>query len=341
MTSFDETIMLKCIEIASKGLGWVSPNPLVGSILVQNGEIISEGSHEYFGGAHAEANCLLNLSDPSKAKGGTLYVNLEPCTHFGKTPPCTDIIKAYGVKKVIIGSLDPNPEVSGGGVKKLQDQEIKVQTGILKNECDFLNRRYFKKIKEKRPYIILKWAESADGFIAPEDRSRLQLSCEESMKLVLKWRGEESGIMVGSTTVLSDNPQLTNRSGVGRNPKRIVIDRRIRLTNDSLHIFNCDAQTIVYGHPDASKQHISFSSKSELNEILIHLGIQHSIDSILIEGGAELLNSFISENLWDEARIFTTQKILKKGISSPKISTTFKETIIGDDLLKIGFRSNA
>lgn len=339
MTSFNETIMQKCLELASKGLGWTSPNPLVGSVLVKDNEVISEGFHEYFGGAHAEANCLLNLSDPSKAVGGSLFVNLEPCSHFGKTPPCTEIIKAFGIKNVVIGALDPNPNVSGGGAKRLKELGVDVVTGVLEEQCKFLNRRFLKRALSNHPYVILKWAQSLDGFIAPEDKSRVQLSCDESISLVHKWRGEEASIMVGSSTVIHDNPKLTNRSGSGKNPLRIVIDRRGRLKNKNFEIFSEDARTIVFGQLSEQKINLKFSSKSSLSEILQELSSMFLIDSVLVEGGAELINSFIKDGFWDEFRVFRTNKLLHSGIGAPKLPGSVCESAdIGSDTLLVGYK---
>ncbi|MCL2416575.1 MAG: bifunctional diaminohydroxyphosphoribosylaminopyrimidine deaminase/5-amino-6-(5-phosphoribosylamino)uracil reductase RibD [Bacteroidales bacterium] len=297
-----QTHIQRCFQLAEIGLGQVAPNPLVGCVIVYGGKIISEGFHQKYGENHAERNAILHVKDENLLKKSTLYVNLEPCSHFGKTPPCADFIIEKGMPKVVISNLDSNPEVAGKGIERLRNAGTEVITGILENEGRFLNRRFFTFIEEKRPYIILKWAESLDGFIYNE--TERWITNEAMRNLVHKWRSEESAIMVGTNTVLTDNPQLNVRAYFGKNPLRITIDENRKLPKD-LHFFDNSQPAKIY-------------ETTDLSEILSDLYLQN-IQSIIVEGGAKLLQSFIEKNLWDEARILTGNKQLSSGLKAPKI----------------------
>jgi len=314
--------MSRCIQLASKGIGFVAPNPLVGSVIVYNDEIIGEGFHQNFGGLHAEVNAIDSVKDKTLIEKSTLYVNLEPCAHFGKTPPCSDLIIRNGIKKVVIGMQDPFSKVNGAGINKLQEAGVEVTTGILEDDCKSLNKRFITYHEKRRPYIILKWAESKDGFIGKENE-RIQISNELSKVFTHKWRSEESAILVGSKTARIDNPYLNVRDWNGPNPKRIIFDNTGNLPAN-LNIFDGTQKTIVISNIESKKySNVDFifnknnSLNFALNE-LANLGIQ----SILVEGGRKTLQSFIENNFWDEARVFRSENLLVDGIHSPYIKST-------------------
>jgi len=300
--SIHETYMQRCFQLAENGLGQVAPNPLVGCVIVHDEKIISEGFHQKYGENHAERNAILQVKDEGLLKKSTLYVNLEPCSHFGKTPPCADLIIEKKIPKVVISNLDSNPEVAGKGIERLRNSGIEVITGVLEDEGHFLNRRFFTYIEKKRPYIILKWAESLDGFIYNE--TQRWITNDAMRNLVHKWRSEESAIMVGTNTVLADNPQLNVRAYFGKNPLRITIDKNHKLPKN-LHFFDNSQPTKIY-------------ETTDLSEILSDLHSQ-KIQSLIVEGGAKLLQNFIEKNLWDEARILTGNKQLSNELKAPKI----------------------
>ena len=316
----NDNFMKQALELALKGLGSVAPNPMVGAVIVQDEKIIACGYHMKYGENHAEVNAIndLKLKYPESwmdiAKQSEIYVTLEPCCHFGKTPPCTNAILEAGFKKVTVACEDPNPKVAGRGIKILQDTNIEVTLGILKNEAIELNKRFFTQIQKNRPYIILKWAETADGFIARVDGTSKWISSPESRKLVHQWRSEEAGILVGYNTVVKDNPLLTVRDVIGKNPVRIVLDKEAALDKD-LSVFNSDAETI----------HVTkdFDNTWQLVNILNKLSAEpYKMQSILVEGGAKTLQWFIDTGLWDEARVFTCKNIeFKTGILSPSIDS--------------------
>ena len=316
--------MSRCLELAAQGLGSVSPNPMVGAVLVHHDRIIGEGYHEQYGRAHAEVNCINNVKEQDKPliKESTLYVSLEPCAHHGKTPPCTDLITASDIRDVVIGSSDPNPLVAGRGISKLRDAGIKVTEHILEQECDFLNRRFITFHTHHRPYIILKWAQSADGFFAPEGHQQHWLSNDYSRKLVHRWRTEEDAILVGTNTALIDDPQLTARLWEGRNPVRILIDMDLRVHAGS-RIFDDEAMTIVYNELKEGLEngtiYVRVTREGLLHQITSDL-YDRRIQSIIIEGGAYTLSQFIATGLWDEARIFTSPTLLHTGIPAPDIA---------------------
>ncbi|WP_204345454.1 bifunctional diaminohydroxyphosphoribosylaminopyrimidine deaminase/5-amino-6-(5-phosphoribosylamino)uracil reductase RibD [Psychroserpens algicola] len=325
------TYIKRCIDIAKNGLGTTAPNPMVGAVIAHNDQIIGEGYTSAYGGHHAEVNAINAVKDKALLKEATLYVTLEPCSHFGKTPPCSDLIIKHQIPNVVIGCVDDNPQVAGKGIAKLKAAGCKVTVGVLEHECKTHHKRFFTFHNKKRPYIILKWAETNDGFIAPESKDKKQpvwITNEFSRQLVHKWRAEEQAILVGTHTVLEDNPSLTVRDWKGKNPIRIVIDRELKLSKD-LAIFNKKAETLVI-----SDAVIDFN-KPIAQEICSYLHAQ-DINSVIIEGGAKTLQTFIDENLWDEARIFTGNSNFKNGIKAPQCSgKLISEEKIIEDTLKI------
>lgn len=317
--------MQRCIELARNGAGKVSPNPLVGCVIVHNGKIIGEGYHQKYGEAHAEVNAVNDVIDKDLLKQSTLYVNLEPCAHFGKTPPCADLIVKHQIPEVVIGCVDTFSEVAGKGIKKLKDAGCKVTTGILEHECRELNKRFFTYVEKKRPYVILKWAQTADGFMASsEPLKQLWISNKYSKMLVHKWRTEEDAVMVGTNTALYDNPQLNVREWAGRNPSRIVLDKNLRLPAD-LSVFKKDGvRTLILNSKKEGKDENLEFIKLELEQnsaknILSGL-YNNGVQSIIIEGGAALLNIFIEDNEWDECLVFSNQVIIKSGLKAPHLN---------------------
>ena len=320
----------RCIELAKNGLGTTYPNPLVGSVIVYNNEIIGEGWHQKAGEPHAEVNAIHSVKDKSLLSKATIYVSLEPCSHFGKTPPCCDLIIANKIPNVVIGTIDPFAKVAGNGIKKLLEAGKNVTIGILEDECNELNKRFFTFHTKKRPYIILKWAESPDGFIAPitkEKKEPVWITNEFSRQLVHKWRSEEQAILVGTNTVLEDNPSLTVRNWTGNNPIRIVLDQNNRIPKES-PIFDNQAKTL-----SILKDTINFNTTiaAEIADFLF----KNEIQSVIIEGGRQTLQTFIDANIWDEARVFKGVVSLKNGIKAPIISsvTAKKKQLLEDQLL--------
>lgn len=333
-----EVWMRRALELATNGLGKVSPNPLVGCVVVHQGRIIGEGWHRQYGQPHAEVNALASVQDRSLLPESTLYVNLEPCSHVGKTPPCADLIVKEKLAKVVVANRDVNPLVSGKGIKKLRDAGIPVVADILEPEGRRLNRRFFTWMEKKRPHIILKWAETADGFIARKNYDSKWISDEYSRQLVHKWRTEEDAIMVASGTAWHDNPRLNVRNWSGRNPVRIVVDRFLKVGTHR-HLFDGSQRTICFNTVQESSrenlEYVRLQTENILPEILEHL-YQRNIQSMIVEGGAQLLTSFITANLWDEARVFISPTAFGQGIAAPAISGTVVEmTKLDGDWLKI------
>jgi diaminohydroxyphosphoribosylaminopyrimidine deaminase/5-amino-6-(5-phosphoribosylamino)uracil reductase len=331
----DELFMRRAMELALNGLGSVSPNPMVGCVLVRKGLIVGEGWHMKYGEAHAEVQAMAVAG--ARAEGSTAYVNLEPCSHFGKTPPCADLLVRGKVKRVVISNRDPNPEVNGKGIEKLRTAGIEVQTGVLEREGRQLNRRFFLNQELQRPYVILKWAETADGFLAKENLDSKWISNTYSRRLAHRWRAEEDAVLVGTRTAFHDNPQLTVRDWVGRNPVRIVIDRFLRLP-EKLRLFDRSVPTLCYNvlkheeHPG-----LSFIRVSEEGFVAAVLGDlrRRNIGSLIVEGGKQTLDLFIEQGLWDEARIFRTRKVFGKGVRAPRAPGIYGgcEDVLGDDLI--------
>jgi diaminohydroxyphosphoribosylaminopyrimidine deaminase/5-amino-6-(5-phosphoribosylamino)uracil reductase len=343
--------MLRCIQLAKNGLGTTYPNPLVGSVIVWDGRIIGEGWHYESGLGHAEVKAIFSVEDKDLLKKATIYVSLEPCSHHGKTPPCADLIIASGIKKVVVGSMDPNPKVAGKGILKLIVNGCDVITGVLKSECDELNKRFFTLHQRKRPFIFLKWAESADGFIAPlaakraSKREPVWISNEYSRQLVHKTRTTEQAILVGTTTALLDNPALTARDWVGTNPLRVVIDRQLRLAED-VSVLDRKVKTIIITEKEKINKDNLFYEKIDFSENLASqicdLLYKYQIQSLIVEGGMKTLQTFIDEKLWDEALIFKGNVTFGNGIAAPKFhgSQFSEEKIKGDTLQQFKNHSN-
>jgi diaminohydroxyphosphoribosylaminopyrimidine deaminase/5-amino-6-(5-phosphoribosylamino)uracil reductase len=323
---------MRCIELAKKGLGTTYPNPLVGCVIVHNNSIIGEGWHKEAGQPHAEVNAINSVKDQSLLKNANLYVNLEPCCHVGKTPPCTDLIIEKGIRSVFVGSLDPNPKVSGNGIAKLERSGANIIHNVLGEECDNVNKRFFTFHQKKRPYIILKWAQSIDNFISPNKKNRntkepYWISNKNSRQLVHKWRSEEQAILVGTQTVIDDDPSLTTRKWDGPSPIRIVIDRSSRIPRE-LAIMDGNVKTIVLTE-----------SKEKIMDQLIYKTVDlgrnsiqnicdtlydNQIQSVIVEGGSKTLQNFIESSLWDEARVFIGDQYLHDGINAPVIEINNK-----------------
>lgn len=325
----DELFMRRAIQLAKLGLGNTAPNPCVGSVIVHNNIIIGEGFHQKYGTPHAEVNAINSVKPEDRflLSKSTVYVTLEPCFHYGKTPPCVDLIIKNNLKRVVIGCEDPNPKVAGQSIKKLRNLGIEVRVNVLDKECRAVAKRFMTYFTKKRPYIILKYAQSVDGFIGKKNE-QVWITGQQTKRLVHKWRHEEAAIVIGTNTALIDNPTLTNRLWFGTQPLRLVIDRGGILSSD-LNILNNDAPFKV----------VKSSNLSELLDILYGL----KVSSLIVEGGAALLNSFIEHNLWDEARVFTGDCLLKDGIKAPTLQD-FQPTNsikIGQDVLHIYQNKNA
>lgn len=338
----------RCIELAQLGMGYVSPNPMVGAVIVYNDRIIGEGYHQKYGEAHAEVNAINSVvnqhNNTELLRESTIYVSLEPCAHYGRTPPCADLIIKHRIPKVVIGCRDPFSQVNGKGIEKLQEAGIEVITGILEQECLELNKRFFTRVQKQRPYIILKWAQTQDSFFAPNDDNQYWITGPEAQKLVHKWRSEEDAVLVGKNTARIDNPQLNVREWEGRSPKRILIDRRLELSDD-LNLFDQSTETLVFNEIktdiDGKIKYIALEDFDNYvpQYIMFQLYVQ-DIQSVIIEGGAATLKSFIDAELWDEARIFTGNKTLGSGMQSPIIKGIKKEEYqIGEDQLQIIYNS--
>jgi diaminohydroxyphosphoribosylaminopyrimidine deaminase/5-amino-6-(5-phosphoribosylamino)uracil reductase len=333
--------MSRCIALAKNGLGTTYPNPMVGSVIVYDGKIIGEGWHKKAGEPHAEVNAVNSVKDKSLLKKATIYVSLEPCSHFGKTPPCCDLIIKNKIPNVVIGTVDPNIKVAGNGIKKLIEAGIHVTIGILEDECNELNKRFFTFHQKKRPYIVLKWAQSQDGFIAPLDKSEKKpvwITNTHSRQLVHKWRTEEQSILVGTQTVIDDNPKLNARDWSGNNPIRLVLDQNNRIPENNA-VFDNQIKTIVFtkSKNTINKENTIFEVidfKQNITQQITEVLFQHQIQSVIIEGGLQTLQTFIDANLWDEARIFTGEITFGKGTKAPLLPKTDSDnyTIEKDEL---------
>jgi diaminohydroxyphosphoribosylaminopyrimidine deaminase/5-amino-6-(5-phosphoribosylamino)uracil reductase len=317
--------MHRCLQLAKSAAGWVAPNPMVGAVLVNDGKMIGEGYHQQYGASHAEVNCFNSVqpADEHLIPISILYVSLEPCAHFGKTPPCADLIISKGIKKVVVGIRDPFAEVNGKGIEKLIAAGIDVVVGCLEEDCYELNKRFFCFHTQQRPYIILKWAQTADNFIGNISNDRLLITSDSTNKLVHQWRAEEAAILVGANTALKDDPQLTVRSVNGKQPVRLLIDKMLTVPQDR-KLFDGSVRTIVFNTLEDKKaenlEYIKIDfSKNHIEQIL-NSCYRNNIQSILVEGGAATLNQFIIAGLWDEARAITNQDLkIETGIKSPSI----------------------
>ena len=318
--------MHRCLQLASLGAAGVGSNPMVGAVLVYEGRIIGEGFHEEFGHSHAEVNCIKSVSSVDKhlIRESTLYVSLEPCNHHGKTPPCCDLIIESGIKRVVIAVEDPFIRAGGSGVRRLRESGIDVRTGILAKEGFWLNRRFLTFVTKNRPYVILKWAQSADGKIAGEGSRQRKISNELTDRLVHKWRGEEHAIMVGTNTALNDDPLLTTRLWNGRQPLRVVVDRSLRL-NASLNLFSSGHPTLVMNEiadeETSLVNRVKYDPTTGLITATLNELYRQNKTSLLVEGGARLLQSFIDHGLWDEARVITnTELFIGDGVDAPVLT---------------------
>lgn len=334
--------MYRALFLAQLGAGKVAPNPLVGAVLVHDGLIIGEGWHEKFGKAHAEVNCLNSVkeADRNKIAKSTIYVTLEPCAHHGKTPPCADLIVENQIPKVVIAVSDSFEKVDGKGIAKLKAAGVEVVLNCLEKEARYQNRRFFTFLEKKRPFIILKWAQSADGFIAPLEGKKVMLSNKWVGQYVQKMRSEEAAILVGFQTALKDNPLLTNRFKGSQNPLRIVIDPNLELPDD-LMMKTDGGKTLIFNFFQAKVlgacQYIQMNrSKAELDQILDYL-YQMGINSLIVEGGTKTLNAFISANLWDEAHVICTQLRVVEGLIAPNFNfqSSKKSLTLGDNTIYI------
>jgi diaminohydroxyphosphoribosylaminopyrimidine deaminase / 5-amino-6-(5-phosphoribosylamino)uracil reductase len=378
--------MNRCIGLAKLGAGFVAPNPMVGSVLVHNEKIIGEGFHQKFGGPHAEVHCIRSVKEEHLISQSTLYVSLEPCSYFGKTPPCTDLIIQNKISKVVIGCLDLNREVNGKGIEKLKAAGVEVEFGIHENECKNLNRRFIKFQTKQRPYVILKWAQTADGKMADSPSegkaspnpsqggalesskgkesftqsvskvppcggfrgaSRLLISNKYSNRLVHKWRSEEASILVGTNTAMMDDPELTTRLWPGPSPVRMVLDMNLSLPSD-LKLFNQQVRTVIFNavKHDETGGLVYYKIKKEgsLIQQIMNALYKLNILSVIVEGGAKLIQSFLDEGIWDEARVISNKQLaIDKGLAAPQLMNGFKIDEINflTDEIKIYTRNNS
>ncbi len=315
--------MTRCLQLAELGAGNVAPNPMVGAVLVYEDKIIGEGYHQKYGAAHAEVNCVNSVTEENKflIEKGILFVSLEPCSHFGKTPPCTDLIIKNKIRKVVIGCKDVYKEVAGTGIQRLQNAGVEVIAGLLEKESIRLNKRFFTFHQKFRPYIILKWAQTVNRKIGSAER-RILISDEYTNRLVHKWRSEEAALLIGTNTALHDNPSLTTRLWQGENPIRIVIDKELKVPS-ALKVFDTDAKTLIYNLVKNSTEenliYIKLENENFIEQMLQSL-FEMNIQSVIIEGGAKTLQSFINEGLWDEARVITNEQLItENGIAAPEM----------------------
>ncbi|MFN3640145.1 MAG: bifunctional diaminohydroxyphosphoribosylaminopyrimidine deaminase/5-amino-6-(5-phosphoribosylamino)uracil reductase RibD [Flavobacterium sp.] len=341
----DVLFMKRCLELAANGLGSTYPNPMVGSVIVHEGNIIGEGWHQKAGHPHAEVNAIQSVKDKSLLKKSTIYVSLEPCSHFGKTPPCAHLILEHKIPRVVVGVKDPYDKVAGKGIEILKNGGCDVSVEVLEKECYELNKRFFTFHQKKRPYIILKWAQSKDGYIAPLskiEKKPVWISNERSRQLVHKWRTEEQAILVGTHTVLDDNPRLDARDWNGHQPTRIIIDRENSIP-EHYHCKDHSINTLIFTekNQESISKHLKYHTidftKNTIPQML-KVMYDDGIQSLIVEGGLKTLQSFIDASTWDEARIFEGNNSLGEGIPAPlftKNAKTTSETTISKDTLKI------
>ena len=323
----EEKYMVRCIELAKKGVGNVAPNPMVGAVVVYNGRIIGEGYHRKFGEAHAEVNAIASVRDEALLRDSTIYVSLEPCSHYGKTPPCAELIIKKRIPRVVIGCLDPFPSVSGRGVKMLREAGIEVVTGVLEEEARMLNLAFMTFQIQRRPYIYLKWAQSQNGFMDLKRNSVMtppvSFSSSETLRRVHRLRSEVAAIMVGTRTALLDNPSLTVRHWIGESPVRVVLDRKLKLQKGA-HLLDGAVQTLVFteqaveNRPNVEYIQIDFEQDVLLQ--VLHCLYNKKLNSLMVEGGALLLRCFLEANLWDEIWVETTPLLLGEGVKAPSFS---------------------
>ena len=321
--------MLRCLELAKLGEGHTSPNPMVGCVIVYEDKIIGEGFHQRYGDPHAEVNAIRSVKDSSLLQHSTLYVSLEPCSHYGKTPPCSDLIIGKKIPHVVIATTDPNPEVSGRGIQKLQLAGCCTEVGILEHESRELNRRFFTFFNKKRPYIILKWAQTTDGFIdsaryAGEEAKPTWITSETTRVTVHKQRSTENAILIGTETAIKDNPSLTLRDWFGNQPSRIVVDIKNRLPEES-KLFNGEAQTYTVSaeaYADNRKTILIQVSSRDYIPTLLNFLFESNIQSLIVEGGTKTLNYFLETGFWDEAHVYTGNKQFGDGVNAPDFNSS-------------------
>ena len=325
----DIKYMQRCLELASRGAGKVAPNPMVGAVLLYDDRIIGEGYHESYGQAHAEVNCIQSVHplDQALIEKSTLYVSLEPCAHHGKTPPCTELIIRYKIPRVVIACNDPYQEVNGKGIELLKTAGVEVTVGVLESAAKILNQRFICCQEKKRPYIILKWAQSADGKIAANGNHRTYISNEYTNILVHRWRSEEAAILVGAGTAIMDNPALTVRAWKGNNPLRLLIDRNLK-TPASAQLLDQSVPTIVFNSiKESTSTNLRYCLIKQTDDFIpamLEILMKEKIQSILVEGGAEILNAFIQKGLWEEARIITNTALqIGQGLAAPILKDAF------------------
>lgn len=334
--------MERCLQLAKLGAGFVAPNPMVGAVLVHNDRIIGEGYHQKYGEAHAEVNCVNSVADADKQfiPASTMYVSLEPCAHHGKTPPCADLIINQKIKKVIVACRDSFAAVNGKGIEKLKNAGIEVKEGLLQSQAIRLNKRFFTFHGKKRPYIILKWAESVNGCIAEKDGTPTKISQPTTNKLVHRWRSEEAAIAVGTNTAQKDNPALTDRLWSGtKQPVRVVIDEQLRLDNN-LQLFDHSVPTIIINRKQTSAEHnlnyIQLNTEEDSILGLLRILFEKQLNSVIIEGGSKLLQSFINSGLWDEAKVIKSKTVvIEDGIKAPKLSGAkfiYRQKLLQDEI---------
>jgi diaminohydroxyphosphoribosylaminopyrimidine deaminase/5-amino-6-(5-phosphoribosylamino)uracil reductase len=338
----DELYMQRCISLAKNALGHTSPNPMVGSLVVYNHQIIGEGYHIKAGEPHAEVNAINNVKDKAALSEATLYVNLEPCSHYGKTPPCADLIVKSKIKRVVIGTVDPYSKVAGKGIERLKNAGISVTVDVLKESCAKLNKRFFTFHNKKRPYVILKWAQTKDRFVdvlRDDNEPALAVTNKEASTLVHTWRAAEDAILIGKNTVVKDNPSLTTRLVSGKNPIRIVLGN-VDLTDKKL-LNQAEAKTILISDikPKQSELLNVDCNPRELKKTLNELH-KLEIQSVLVEGGSQVLQSFLTSELWDEVRVFENNEIINEGIKAPSFNKALaNQHIVGNCVLKQYFNS--
>jgi len=333
----EELYMRRAMELATLGAGAVSPNPMVGCVIVHGQKVIGEGWHRKYGGPHAEVNAIENVADREMLRASEAYVSLEPCAHHGKTPPCSQLLVSSGIKKVYVSNTDPNPLVRGKGIDIMRRGGIEVETDVLSQEGSQLNKRFFTYHMEQRPYVILKWAQTADGYIARRNRDSRWISNEWSRTWVHKWRSEEDAILVGKHTALQDDPQLGVRDWSGKDPIRIVLDRHLELPR-RLKLFDRSIPTLCYNYHKSKKEenleYIMMDRQQPLAHLMRDLW-ERKILSLLVEGGTAILNAFIQAGVWDEARVFTAASTFGEGLQAPVIidgRLIEKREIMGDCL---------
>lgn len=337
-----ELYMSRCIELAQLGCGYAAPNPMVGCVIVHNNKIIGEGYHERYGEAHAEVNAIAAVNDPFLLNEATLYVNLEPCAHFGKTPPCADLIITHQIPKVVVGCIDSFSEVAGKGIAKMRAAGIDVEVGVLEKESLQLNHRFFTFHTQKRPYVILKWAQSANGMIDIDrtngEKGIFWITAPETKVLVHKWRHEEAAILVGKNTIINDNPSLTCRVFNGKSPTRIIIDQKLKLDYGRYAVGDRSVLTYILTEKKITGSgNLQFVQPKDFSiQALLFKLYELNLQSVIIEGGKETLTRFIASDLWDEARVLEGDTFISEGVIAPQLNAkSLKKMNLGTDTLKI------